>query len=365
MTHGHGTRPRVCYEGDGGAGGSGGIGNFFSNLFGSGATQTAPTTTSLSLGELSPDQISGLAAQGGGGVSAPTGLDISAGGDPSVAIPLTGAVQPNTLTAPQAVPGVTPADSTALASQGGPGSGVGAIPAPGGGAASVAAPASIDPTEASRGITVGGQAPGFSDTVARNTGGLDPNVLKSSQGAGTGTSIDTAMADPSLRNILKAAGSNANILLPAAGLGYQALTATKAPEGLDAIRASAAQTGAQGQVMQKYLETGTLPPGLQAGLDQAREAAKASIRSRYANLPGQSSAMEQELANADQTAAAQGGQLAIQLFSQGMSESQVSNQLYEAILQQSLERDKELSGAVGNFATAMAGGGPSLKLSLG
>lgn len=404
-------RARVCYEGDGGAGGGSGIGDFFSNLFGSGATQTAPTQTSLSLGELNPSQIGALqdsVSTGGGGVSIPAGID-TGGAQPTegLSIPLTGAI--NSAQSPFTVPTATTAPNAAsLQSFEGPGAGAGAAPGPGG--AATAAPASISPDDASRGIVPIGQsgtqtfgsgagtitsqpagqismsdpsnplAPGGTmpsagseigaARLAGQEGTIQSVLAGGGQGGGTGgggsteTSIDRFLADPTGKSFLKAAGANANILLPAAGLGYQALTAAKAPEGLDAIRASAAQTSQQSQLLQNYLTTGTLPPGLQAGLDSAKEAAKASIRARYANLPGSSSAMEQELANADQVSAGQAGQLAIQLFSQGMSEAQVSNQLYETILQQSLERDKELSGAVGNFATAMAGGGPSVKLSL-
>lgn len=354
-------RARVCYEGDGGGGG------FFDqikNLF-SGATQTAPTTTSLSLGELSPEQIGALSSPG---VTAPTGFDIPVGSqDPTgaagISVPLTGAIQPGG--AIPAAPSIsTPAGSSVLAPQG-PGAGVGPTGGPGGGAVATAAPASVGGDERfATGGGLGQQAPGFSDAVARNVG-IDPKAIAGSAGVGTGSTIDTALADPSLKNILKAAGANANILVPAAGLGMQALQSKKEPEGLDAIRAAAAQTGQQSALMQQYLTTGTLPAGLQAGLDQAKEAAKASIRARYANLPGQSSAMEAELNAADQNAASAGGQLAIQLFESGMHESQISSQLYDAILHQSLERDKELSSAMGNFATAMAGGGPSLKLSLG
>lgn len=363
-------KSRVCYEGDGSGGG---IGSFFSNLFGGAQPAAAgPTGFDVPIGSADPT-FGGTAPSGGS-----TGFDVPVGSqDPTGAataganaagglnIPLTGAI-PSTPVTAGAVPftASSPTLNSALSSQG-PGVGTGAIPGPGGGAAATAAPASLG-DDATRFAAGGGanQTPGFTNAVATNTG-LDPAAVGGSKGVGTGTTVDTAFNDPSFDNIKKAIGANANILLPAAGLGWQALQAQKAPEGLNNIRAAADQTSTQSALLQNYLTTGTLPPGLQAGLDQAKEAAKSAIRARYANLPGQSSAMETELTNADQTAAAQGGQLAIQLFSQGMSEANVSNQLYEAILNQSLERDKELSSAVGNFSTALAGGGPSVKLSLG
>lgn len=338
-----------CFESDGAAGG--GFWDSISKFFGGGGGAGAEPGFSGNAGNI----LTEAAGQGAGTAALDTAVsginfgkvagDASRGAIPSLS---------NST-------GITPNLES-------PGPGAGAVAAPGSGAAAAAAPASVSPEDAARGINVGGavkpQAPGFTNAVVQNNG-LSPDVLSQSTGKGTGTSIDTLLADPSMKNLMKSLGANANVLLPAAGLGAQVLQSQKSPEGLDALRASAERSNNQGAIMQKYLETGTLPPGLQAGLDSAREAAKGFIRARYANLPGQSSAMEQELAAADQTAAAKGGELAIQLFQRGMDESNISNHLYEAILQQDLERDKELGAAVGNFTTALAGGGPHVTLNFG
>jgi hypothetical protein len=152
-------------------------------------------------------------------------------------------------------------------------------------------------------------------------------------------------------------GKNANWLLPAAGLGYEALSQTP-PKGTNALTSEANQLAGQGQQLQSYLNTGTLPPGAQNSLNQAAQQAEAAIRSQYAarGMSG-SSAEAQDLANVAQTTAAQGQQLAMQLLQQGVTETNLSSELYTQLMQQQMQQDQQLSGAITNFATAAAGGG--------
>ena len=191
-----------------------------------------------------------------------------------------------------------------------------------------------------------------------------------SAAAGKATSIENLFNDPSLSNLGKAAGSNLGTLISAGGLGYSALTQPKIPsitsaEG--AISNTAGQLSTQATQLESYLSTGTLPPGVQASLNSAADSAKAAIRSRYAAMGSSgSSAEQQDLANVDTTVVSQGANIALQLLNQGVSESQLSAQLYSTILNTALQQNQNLSTAIGNFASAAAGGtGLTLKLANG
>jgi hypothetical protein len=131
----------------------------------------------------------------------------------------------------------------------------------------------------------------------------------------------------------------------------------------------------QGQNLESFLNAGTLPPGVQNGINTATEQAKASIKSRYASSgEAGSSAEAADLANVDSLAAGQGAQLALQLYNQGVSEvtqgvagegaaanvlgssantTGLSAQLYQYLMEQSLARDQQLGSAIGNFASSL------------
>jgi hypothetical protein len=150
--------------------------------------------------------------------------------------------------------------------------------------------------------------------------------------------------------------------LAVGGLGLSATKANAKLPGEVPLTNTAATLGTQGTQLTNYLTAGTLPPGLQAGIDQAKEAAKATIRSQFAamGMSGQP-AEAQALAQAEMAAQTQGAQTAMSLLNSGLQASQMSAELYNMILQNSLNQDRELGSAVSNFATAMAGGNPLAK----
>lgn len=174
--------------------------------------------------------------------------------------------------------------------------------------------------------------------------------------AGGGNSLMKAINDPSLSNILGAAKSNSNWLVPAIGYGASALAGNKQPQGLGALQSQADQLAAQGKQLQGYLTSGTLPPGVQSSIDAAGRAAKAAIRSRYA-ATGQSgsSAEQQDLAGVDQTLVTNGAQIATNLLSQGVNETGLAANLYNTIMQTNMKTDAALGSALSGFAGAMAG----------
>ena len=83
--------------------------------------------------------------------------------------------------------------------------------------------------------------------------------------------------------------------------------------------------------------------------------AKATIRSQHAAQGTSGSSAEmQELSNVDTTMTTQGANMAMQLFSTGLSEAGMSAQLYQLILQTALTQDQQLGSAVGRFASSLA-----------
>lgn len=203
----------------------------------------------------------------------------------------------------------------------------------------------------------------------QNALGYTPNVVTE---AGLGTSagsggaaappqtsaIGKFLADPGLKTGGDALSSNANWLAPAALIGYQGLKANAGLSGVPgygALSSTAAQLGAQGQQLQNYLTSGTLPPGVQQSLTQAGSAAKAAIRSQYASHGMSGSSAEQaDLAAVDQTIVTKGVGIATTLLTQGVSESNLSAQLYSKILSANLQNDAALGTALSTLASASA-----------
>lgn len=151
---------------------------------------------------------------------------------------------------------------------------------------------------------------------------------------------------------------NKNLLLPAGVLGYAALNQGPSAEQ-KALLKQAQSLGAQGQQLAGYLQSGTLPPGAQSGLDQAAASAKAAIRSQYSRMGLSGSTMErQALASVDERVKAQGFAYASQLLNAGIAESGISGQLYNYLISAGQKDDAALGAAIANFAGAAAGGAP-------
>ncbi len=185
-------------------------------------------------------------------------------------------------------------------------------------------------------------------TISQGGGG----ILSSLFGGGGGTSATAGAGGGGLLS-----GFGARDLLAAAPLALDALRGNQAYKGENQLSQSAAQLSAQGAQLQSYIQTGTLPPGAQAAINQAVAASQASIRSQYASMGGSGSSAEaQDLANAQAAGVAQATQTAQSLLSTGIQQSQLSDQLYQDIMNQSMQEDQDLSGAFGTFASALPGG---------
>jgi hypothetical protein len=144
----------------------------------------------------------------------------------------------------------------------------------------------------------------------------------------------------------------------AALIGLDAIKGNQALPGQKALEASAAQMAGQGAQLESYLRSGTLPPGLDAGLKEATAAAEASIRSTYAAAGDSGSSAEmQDIAAVRERAQAQGAQMAISLLQQGVSETNMADQLYMQLMGEALQQDQALGTSIANFAASLVPGG--------
>lgn len=213
--------------------------------------------------------------------------------------------------------------------------------------------------------SIGSQfAQGLGGSSSLNTSGIDSlasaaNAANGASGVPTQTSLGKLFSEPfSVSNVGNVITSNPGAAISAAGLGLDALKGNKQSGAEKNLESQASQLGQQGNQLEGYLQSGTLPSGLQAGLNQAKESAKATIRSQYASMGlSGSSAEQQALSQVDMQAQAQSAQMAEQLLTTGINETGMASQLYQDLIKNQMTNDSNLSNAVSNFASASSGGG--------
>lgn len=151
--------------------------------------------------------------------------------------------------------------------------------------------------------------------------------------------------------------SNPLALLGIGALGYNLLSQPSLPNvksEIGPIQGTAGNLTAQGTQLASYLQSGQLPPGVQQGITQASDQAKAAIRSKYAAMGDTGSSAEaQDLANVDVVAQTQGAGIAMQLLQTGINESQLGAALYTELLNATLNQSNATGAAIANFASAM------------
>jgi hypothetical protein len=188
---------------------------------------------------------------------------------------------------------------------------------------------------------------------------LSGNPLKAAQLFGStpsqGSSVDQFISNPTwggAGNILK---SNPSAVIGALGLGYDVMHQGSVP-GMSNLQNAATEAQRTSQQLNSYINTGDLPPGFTAAMNQAKQAAKAQVRSKYASMGMSGSTPEtQDLANVDVQAVAAQAQVAAQLLQSGISESGVAQQLLASIVNINQEQDTATAQAISNFAAAMGG----------
>lgn len=199
------------------------------------------------------------------------------------------------------------------------------------------------------------------------SGGAAPAGTGTGSGSGSAASLLQDLGvGPSTSNII---GKNLGPLVAAGGLGASLLTA---PSGVTAKQTSAdisaltKQAGdlaAAGTANQGYLQSGTLPPGAQAAVSQATQAAKAHVRSQFSSLGLTGSTMEaQALNNIESQAAQQVFDIGNKLVSTGLTQTQLSNQLYEQLISLGGQQTASTQSAIAALAASLSGGGTTIKL---
>ncbi len=345
------------------------IGGGISNALGLGSN-TSPTTGGDSAASVSsggtgnsvsgasgaPVSGSSLTTGGtGGAVAAPTSIGASgAGGDVSA----DNSFLNNSYSTPSGSTGINSAASsnfTNAVSGSNFGSGTGG---------------GLDTSGIGGGSSSGGTAnflAGSSDSAGGTNIGQGPTVSNAanlpSNTAPAGNSIVNAFNNPSVSTIGTALGSNAGVLTGLGGLASNIVEAQQVPKGQSQLISNAQNLNTLGQQNESYLASGTLPPGAQAGINQATQAAIAAIKSKYASMGDSgSSAEQQEIAYAQQQAQAQGEQIALQLMQQGASDVGMASNIYSEIMNNAMKSDQNFSSAFTNLATAVGGGGTTIRL---
>jgi hypothetical protein len=216
-----------------------------------------------------------------------------------------------------------------------------------------------------------------------------PGIADSSVAAGDITNVANAGASstPSFLQSLETGAVNSitknplGILVAGGALGYDVLKGNQTDPNAKQLAAEAPGLEAQGagltasgQQLTSYLQNGTLPPGQQAQVTEAVQAAKARIIANHAangenTNPTQNSALAQELSQADLNGLALAGQLETQLaqtgttlISAGLNETGLSSEIYQALVKIDQTNNNQLMSAIASMAAALGGG---TKISIG
>lgn len=257
---------------------------------------------------------------------------------------------------------VLPSASTLTSGTISPGSSLDAITTnaaiPGGAGAAPAAASPVAP--------IGGAGAGPTDLTSIMGTGTDPGLSFGGAGSnisGGGNFLDKLTPSALGRGMVNQITSNPlTTALGLGGLGLGIMRGNQAPKGTAQLQGIAGPEAAAGLQNQQYLTTGTLPPGMQASVEQASRDAKAAIISNYASRglptdPSKNSALAEELANVDQNAIKTTATLGQQLLQSGLNQTQLSEDVYKSLVGIDQTQQKQISDAIANFAKSLGGGG--------
>lgn len=377
---------------------TGGVGSFGPALgaatgLGTTAGDVLAGTAGGALGGLATggNALTGAALGGAGGLAAGLTSGTSLlGNNAGSAAPAAGP-SASSLSAPSSVAATTPTDLTSVSGASDfSGSGVAPSSSDSGWSSGSNAPSAVS-TANSLGVGGGGPSggsftPSLVDANANLAGSLPASSAASQLGVapstGTGSAAPTDAIDPwggtgttdnsGFGSAAKSSGTfgkvgdflsnNSKLLgvgVSGVGLLNNLMSKSNVP-GVNQISQQAAAAQQQGQVLQNYLATGTLPPAVQASVNAVTADGITAIKNKYAGMGISGSTGEvQDIARLQQQAVIQGATLADQMLQQGISESQLSGQLYNELVQYNVNQNKATGEAIGNMASALAGGGRS------
>jgi hypothetical protein len=149
--------------------------------------------------------------------------------------------------------------------------------------------------------------------------------------------------------------------LAGAGLGYNILRGSQTSPEMKALAGQAGQLNAQQAQLMSYLQKGTLPPGLQQGVQNATAAMKANLIRNAAHNgqstdPTQNTALAQDLANVDRQAIELIAKEGVALMNSGLQAAQISSNLFAMLEKIHQEQSASTGRAIANFAAALSGG---------
>ncbi len=149
---------------------------------------------------------------------------------------------------------------------------------------------------------------------------------------------------------------NPGVLLAGGALGADILMGNQPLPAQNQLTQAAGEAASMGRGLSSYIFSGTLPPGAQEAVTNATTAATAKIKSSFAALGmAGSTAESQAVQQIHEAAAAQTFQMADQLLKQGANYSQLSDQLYQTLLQTQMSQENALTQSIGTFAAGLAG----------
>src|SRR5271166_910401 len=224
--------------------------------------------------------------------------------------------------------------------------------------------------------TGGDAPPGFTPPADASTGSLGA-------GGGSGGNWLDTLTSPS-QWTLGGVGKGVGVAAAAGGLGLNLLkgnTKTAEQNQLGNLgnfgMQNAGSLTASGQQLTSYLSNGTLPPNLQAQVDQATKAAKATIIANAAKSggstdPTQNTQLAQDLAAADRNGIILAGDLEMKLAQQGnamitagLNAASLSESTYKALANMDRQDTSNLIQSIAAFSAALGGGGMSVKIGSG
>lgn len=245
----------------------------------------------------------------------------------------------------------------------------GVTPALGVDPTAIAGPSAASPFDTAAWPTGPGGAPGGTGVaqVTGDVGGITSGAGANPVNVGSATSFGpgSANASPwSIDSLVSGAGKSiaANPIglgLSTAGLGYAIAQGQSHPQGYDQMKEIAGRLGPAGQQLMQYLQSGTLPPGLQQSVSQANQAARARIISNYGTQgmstdPSRNSALAAELANVDRQSAISIAQIGERLMNEGVQASGLASNIYGQIANIDQTQTQNVGRAIANMAAALS-----------
>lgn len=205
--------------------------------------------------------------------------------------------------------------------------------------------------------------------IASLAGGTPATDAIAAQGFAPLAGPEAAAAQPGFFDNLVTGATNSitrnpiGVGLGVGGLAYNIAAGQKVSPEMKAMSENAKALNAQGQQLMSYLQSGTLPPGLQTAIDNAKAASRARIianhaRNGQATDPSMNSALAQELNQLDLNATALIAQKGQELLTTGMNATNMSTQLYSMLEGMNRQQSQQMGQAIANFAAALSGPRP-------